>query len=226
MSCRRSAAIVAGLWIAVSASVAAANFWDAKPYTEWSQKEVETLLSDSPWVRKLSVVVQSPPRASEDVVGGGGGRGGGGGDTGGRGFPVAAPQLKLTLTWRSALPVRQAFVRQSDSGTTPIDAKSLLQRPEQYLLTLSGVPARYQGVVPSAVQTSFLKRAHKPPIPLLQGGIQQDGRGTVTLIYAFPRTDPISLDDQEVEFVTAFGTIEIKQKFKLKDLAVHGELDL
>jgi hypothetical protein len=225
VSCRRSAGMVAAVWTAVSASVAAANFWDMKPYTEWSQKEVETLLSDSPWVRKLSVVVQTPPRATDDA-GGGGGRGGGGGDTGGRGFPIPSPQLKLTLTWRSALPVRQAFVRASDAGTTPIDAKSLLQRPEQYLLTLSGVPVRYQAFVPSAAQTSFLKRAHKPPIPLLQGGIQQDGRGTVTLIYAFPRTDPIALDDQEVEFVTAFGTVEIKQKFKLKDLAVHGELDL
>jgi len=220
-----AALAVASFVVASAGLVGASNFWDAKPYTEWSPKEMETILTDSPWVRKLSVVVQSPPRATDDGGGGGGGRGGGGGgDVGGRGFPVPAPQLKLTLTWRSALPVREALSRSGD--TVAPGGQSMLDPPQHYLLTLSGVPARYQRLVPSAATTSFLKRGTKPPIALLQGGIQQDSGGLLTLIFAFPRTDPIVLDDKEVEFVTAIGTLEIKHKFKLKDLLVNGQLEL
>jgi hypothetical protein len=219
-----TAIVVASVCFGGSALVAASNFWDAKPYAEWSPKELETMLTDSPWVRKLSVVVQSAPRATEDAGGGGRG-GGGGGDTGGRGFPVPAPQLKLTLTWRSALPVRQALARSGNVPATP-GAPALLDPPQHYLLTLSGVPARFQRLVPSAVKTSFLKRGSKAPIALLQGGIQQDDGGLLTLIFAFPRTDPIVLDDKEVEFVTAIGTLEVKHKFKLKDLIFNSQLDL
>ena len=222
---RISAAVVmTSFWLGGAGLAAASNFWDAKPYTEWSPKEVETILTDSPWVRKLSVVIQTPPRASED--GGGGGRGGGGGgDVGGRGFPVAAPQLKLTLTWRSAQPVREALARSNNGNAETVDGKPVLERPAQYLFTLSGVPARYQRLLPDAAKTTFLKRGSKPPIALLQGGIQQDG-GLLTLVFAFPRTDPIVLDDREVEFVVTIGTLEIKHKFKLKDLVVNGQLEL
>jgi hypothetical protein len=54
----------------------------------------------------------------------------------------------------------------------------------------------------------------------------QAGGATLTLIFAFPRTDPITLADRDVEFVTAIGTIEIKKKFALKDLVFNGELEL
>ena len=54
---------VAAVFVGVVTTAAAAvDFWNAKPYTEWSQKEVETVLTDSPWARKISVVVPIPPR--------------------------------------------------------------------------------------------------------------------------------------------------------------------
>jgi hypothetical protein len=224
---RRVSATIAVVSVGLGGAVlmAASNFWEGKPYTEWSTKEVETILADSPWVRKLSVVVQSPPRATDE--GGGGGRGGGGGgDTGGRGFPVPAPQLKMTLTWRSAMPVREALARSTDGGAAVVDGQPVLERPQHYLLTLSGLPARYQRQVPSAEKTSFLKPGSKTPIPPFQGGIQQATPGTLTLVFAFSRATPIVLDDKEVEFVTTIGTLEIKQKFKLKDLVVNGQLEL
>src|SRR5471032_1908170 len=98
------------VWMLGAASLAAANFWDAKTYNEWSDKEVEQMLSDSPWARKLSVVIPIPPRASDDNLAGRGGASDDGGGRGGRGgFPVPSPQLKLVITWRSAQPVRQAL---------------------------------------------------------------------------------------------------------------------
>ncbi|HEY7336021.1 MAG TPA: hypothetical protein VH639_14125 [Bryobacteraceae bacterium] len=62
----------------------AADFWQAKPFTSWDQKEVQKILTDSPWARKLTV-------AMPGFGGGGGGNpggGGGGGGKGGRGGPA------------------------------------------------------------------------------------------------------------------------------------------
>jgi hypothetical protein len=220
------------LWAAGAASVAAANFWETKSYTDWSQKEVDAMLTDSPWARKISVVVPVPPRGGGDDAGG---RGGGGDDGGGRGgrvggaFPVAAPQLKLVITWRSALPMRQALLR-SESGansTTP-GQQPLVDRNEPfYVVTLAGVPARYaRAAAATAGAASFLRRGNnKMPIALAEGGVSQDG-ATLTIIFEFPRTDPITLEDKEVEFVTKLGEVEIKKKFNLKELVFHGQLDL
>jgi hypothetical protein len=207
-----------------AASLAAANFWDTKAYPEWTQKEVETMLSDSPWARQISVVIPVPPRASGDDVGGRGGRGGD--DGGGRGFPVPSPQLKLVITWRSALPVRQALIRLPNGATTPgVDQQPLLEPSPYYTITLAGVPTRYSKATATAGTTSFLRRGKKAPIALAEGGMQQGG-ATLTMVFAFPRTDPITLDDKDVEFVTTIGTLEIKKKFTLKDLVFNGQLEL
>ena len=216
------------LWALGAASLAAANFWDAKSYSEWSEKEVEEMLTDSPWAKKISVVIPVPPRASGDVSAGG--RGGGddeGGGRGGRGgFPVPSPQLKLVITWRSALPVRQALTRLPNGAATPgVDQQPLIEPLPFYMITLAGVPTRYARAAATAGMTSFLRRGKKMPIPLAQGGVQEAG-ATLTLVFAFPRTDPITLDDKEVEFVTTIGTIEIKKKFNLKDLVFNGQLEL
>ena len=33
----------------------AADFWTTKPFTEWNEKEVQKLLTDSPWVGKVTM---------------------------------------------------------------------------------------------------------------------------------------------------------------------------
>src|SRR5689334_16731678 len=64
----------------------AADFWTAKPFTEWNEKEVQKVLTDSPWVGKVSMSGGGPPPAVPGGGGGGGGkRGGGGGPQGGDG---------------------------------------------------------------------------------------------------------------------------------------------
>ena len=55
-----------------AAALWAADFWESKSYTEWSEKEVGKLLTNSPWSQKVTIYM-------------GGGRGGGGGGGGGFG---------------------------------------------------------------------------------------------------------------------------------------------
>src|SRR5258708_40067675 len=62
------------LLLTLSVCVWAADFWTAKPYTDWSEKDVAKMLTNSPWVHQVTVPIS-----------GGGGEGGGGGQRGGKG---------------------------------------------------------------------------------------------------------------------------------------------
>ena len=55
-----------------------------------------------------------------------------------------------------------------------------------------------------AKSATFLRRDGHPPIAVSDGGPQKSGNG-FALVFAFPRTDEITLQDSEVEFVTKLG---------------------
>jgi len=46
-----------------------------------------------------------------------------------------------------------------------------------------------------------------------------------TLLFYFPKAEQgLSLDDKEVEFATRLGRMDLKAKFKLKDMTYQGKL--
>ena len=68
----------------------AADFWIAKPFTEWNDKEVAKILSDSPWTAKVLVVTEFGSR------GAGGGRSGGRGGGRGAAGDAASPDSSVS----------------------------------------------------------------------------------------------------------------------------------
>jgi hypothetical protein len=106
-----------------AAAVSAQEFWDKKPYTEWSEKECRKLLQDSPWASHTgSVSVQYVPLGQTSE---GEGR---------------QPEKKIDYYahLRSALPVRQAVVRMAMiqnkyDKMTPEQKKLFDQSVEAYL---------------------------------------------------------------------------------------------
>src|SRR6185295_11175566 len=104
----------------------AADVWTAKPFTDWSEKDVQKVLSDSPWTAKITIVGGPPAFAGPTGggKGGGGGRGGGrsgpqgdgansdpGVDGGGGGDFNVPSGVNVTLLWQTALPIKQALVK-------------------------------------------------------------------------------------------------------------------
>ncbi len=69
----------------------AADVWVAKPFTEWSDKDVQKIMTDSPWAKKVSVSFDMGRGPGGAGGGGGGGRGGRGG--GGGGFEGGGNQV-------------------------------------------------------------------------------------------------------------------------------------
>ena len=147
----------------------AADFWTTKPFTEWNDKEVAKILSDSPWAAKVTLPggLGGGPGIAESG-GGRGGRGGGGGGRGGGpqgdsvgadpgiaggggfggggggGFEGGAPGgVTVTLLWQTALPIKQALTKRkfgAEAGTSP-EAKAMAEHVDQvYVLTLINMP--------------------------------------------------------------------------------------
>ena len=239
---RRIAVCAALVPVAVAVAYAAAGVWESKPFTEWTDKDVQQVLTDSPWAGKGSLTNVS---------------------SGGRFMPV--PDWKITVVWQSALPVKQAILRQA-AGAAAITAdqqKALATAEEAYIIRIVGLPGMYANMA-TATQignTAELLRDGKPPLKANQGGAQMldkdghvieapAGRGgtpagapppaagtgrrpgggagandgtTALLVFGFPKTDPITSADKEIEFSATVGPYYLKRKFKVKDMVLKGE---
>ena len=224
--------------IAASSVLAAANFWDEESFTTWSEKEVEEILTDSPWSQGVTIALRGRQ-------GGGGGRGGGrggggagvdrlGGRGGGRGaaFNTAPPRLRLTVSWRSARPVKQALVRTQSRNNETIssDQEQFLGQTElSYVVSASGFPLSFNRLLrnqSALLDQTFLQFDARDPIMAQDVHVYIENEETVTIEYLFSREHPIDLDDRNVEFVTQVGAVEVNKKFKLEDMVFADELSL
>jgi len=217
----------------------AAGVWETKPFTEWTDKEVQAVLTDSPWAGKGSLTNARAGGAVGQV-----------------------PDWKITVTWRTALPIRQAIVRQQiglGGKATPEQQATLTAIDSHYIVAVEGLPGMFAGAIQGIGSQTALEREGKAPMKPTQGlaqlfdkdgkpieqlpapgGAPTAGRGgpprgfggfggdgsTATLIFGFPKTDPITAADKEVEFSTTIGAYHLKRKFRVKDMVVNGEPSL
>lgn len=124
----------------LSSGLAAADFW-SKPSSEWSDKDLQKMMNNSPWAHSDSIPMSGPAAPSVGGAGGGGGRGGGrGGGGGGDDTSAPAPisegggggrgggrgggggggdvptgggggSMNIVARWQSARPIKEAAVR-------------------------------------------------------------------------------------------------------------------
>jgi hypothetical protein len=243
------AAAALGLCAAACTTLLAADFWTAKPFTEWSDKEVERMLTDSPWSKKVSVSLLDVSLSSRvgglsgGIIGRGvgsrGGFGGAGGGVGGDGagnlgggsFMGSPLRARLTVRWSSALPIQQALARRlgSESALASADLSTAFDVEESfYRVTVLGVSPEVTQIAGSLADlqaATILRRKASAPIGAadIEIVVEED---TPTIEFRFHRTDAISPSDQEVEFVTAFGGVSVKATFRLKDMMFGDRLGL
>lgn len=225
----------------------AEDFWVKKPYTDWSDKETVKMLTNSPWAHE--VPMEGGPgveMGGDNGRGRGGGGGGGeqatgGGTTmpGGRGSrevggggPGRGGSLVLHVRWQSAVPVRKAYVlamlghekAESEQGKNYI-----AQSVPYYVVAVSGLPAQMAGrLSPESLaelaKTATLVRKDKDPIAA--ESVQKVDGEQGTIAFLFPKSSEITLDDKEVEFVSKVGRLELRRKFKLKEMVIGDKLEL
>lgn len=223
-----------GTCLLASSALTAADFWQEKDFTVWSARQVEKMLTDSPWAKKVTIVVGS---LREEGLGGfqpgAAGLGGGGGaprDSG----DVEVQRLRrvtVTVAWLSAMPVRQALVRRQTSPGAPLQPDRQRQLTEDepfYAVAVVGLPLRLaaKGTIDEVKSRTALKPNRKERIAPEDIRVFQDGEQSVRVEFRFPRTNAIALDDKEVEFTTKLGDAELTKKFRLADMMVRGRLAL
>ena len=205
------------------------NYWESKPYTEWSEKEVDRLLKDSPWTK--SVLLNTGP---EGMSGSGGGRGGGDEiSTGNTSLPRAT--TRLVVTW-VARPIREAMARRlmlTESGVSKERIEKLLNPNAQFLALLVngwtfGRQADRNATIASFKQETMLLKKNKEKILLADTVFPQKRDEPLYLRFAREAGGKpvLTLADQEVTLVIRVGEDTYRIKFKLEDMLIDDKLEL
>lgn len=226
---RRLLTITLGVWLIAGAALSAADFWEEQPFTEWSDKDVEKMLRDSPWAQQVRIAIGS---LSEDALPTAAQPSGPPEECGGTQFG-GIQRHRLSVVWTSALPVKQALVRQAVGLGAPVPAESqqVLDQPEPlYAVTIFGIPPSL-AVLGSMrdtlmAETELRRKDQEPIVPEDVRLFQNADDGMIRIIFLFRKTDLITLDDKDVELVTRLVESEVKKKFKLEDMVFQNQLEL
>jgi hypothetical protein len=148
--------------------LSAKDFWEEKPYTQWTEKQAQKILSDSPWGKTQVITLEgsgpdlggdrgvygptTPGGRQDGSAGGGGGTqtrtgspgGVGGADAGNPGSLGGnreARTLNFQVLWYSSTRVRQAMGRlgQLHGSVSEEQVSTFSQQPmENYVIAVSG----------------------------------------------------------------------------------------
>ena len=234
----------------------AAGFWEKKKFSEWSDKEVEKIMKDSPWSHTVEIPMgggggrgsgggggrggggrrggggggANISDASNSGGGGGGdigGGGGGGGELGGGGGG-GVQTMSLVVRWHSAMPVKQAVARLrfGAEAATAAEAAKVLA-PDNTAYVVGVGPMPMAMLRDPAAFKSSATISVKGKDPIPAAEVKGDRQGNMVNLYVFfPRAQAITVEDGEVEFAAKLNTTSIKRKFKLKEMMFDGKLEL
>jgi hypothetical protein len=213
----------------------AEKVWDSKPFTEWVWKDIDHILSSSPWSRAVSVVpdLDQIEKVSPQYLRPKPNRTGMGNQTAAQ-EPDGLPAFELMVRWHSALTVRQALVRMQygDRAATDPRARQILEGAQRfYVVSVSRVPARCFESLDSpelrerltaeaSLHVEGLKEFHPADVRLESSG------GAVTVFFAFPRDQEIQLKHKAAEFAAHVGPMRVKTKFNLAKMVRGSKADL
>ena len=141
--------------------------------------------------------------------------------------------VMLVVRWESATPVRQATVVAKlgrEKATSEEAARFLNQTLPGYVISVMGLPAN-MGRMPAdklneiAKTASSLRIKDKEAIPATKAEAVPHERN-VDIYFVFSKSTPIELDDKEVEFALRLGRIDVRRKFRLKEMVIGDKLEL
>ena len=238
---------LSGALILSALTLCAADVWVAKPYTQWSEKDIRKIMTDSPWTRSVSVVLDAgtfPRGPAPNRPGPGIGETGGGFGVGQSAPPPGAPppppvpsgppHTTLIVRWQSAAAVQQALVKVQygdKAGTSPEAQKRLDSNAGYYIIAVGNLPAsqklRDAELRKALLGITTLTVAGKDhPIAAKDVVYVEGSDGTIEARFLFPRDFVFTAEDKEVEFTTMFAKAAVKAKFNLKNMAINGKLGL
>lgn len=226
------------------------DFWEERPFTEWTEQEAMKLISDSPWARSLSVLGSIlgarqtvTTRSSElpNVATASGGRSSGeamstGTAMGGKAGIAPGDPVTVYVRWLSSVRMRQALGRLGRFRVKAPESETSTfadQRVEDYqIAVIAPIMGAFNDLTLEEfkLRTFLTSRKDKSKkIPLKSYTAPRDRSDGVAL-FSFPRLldgkTAFGLEDQEVEFSAHGGMITLKASFKLAKMLKDGKPDL
>lgn len=196
------------------------------------------MITGSPWVKTITpTVVVKTPEPDRGRTGGrhrggkdGPGRSGSGSPAGdGQGNPpkdgasTPAKIPTLTIRWESAPPVREAELKNRETGAPTVDA-------DHYALAIYGIPrsmiandlkAQVNELKKHATLKRYAKKDLKPSsVEIL---LREDGP---VILYLFPKSDKITWRDQSIQFDAQIANLKCSQSFDTSDMRFHGNVEV
>jgi hypothetical protein len=170
---------------------------------------------------------------------------------GNNGDPSQNEPMNLTIRWATAAPIQQALMRQGALASDELKAVSAASE-KYYVITVLGLkfPRPHSSTVDAddtndngnndgnsqrgrdrsndALRTQLLDAAQLAPkgkSSIYAQDVQIVGPGgTDGVRFLFPRTNPITANDKEVDFILDVRRIKVEEKFKLGDMQYEGKL--
>jgi hypothetical protein len=223
--------------------MAADPAWMTKRIAQWDEQDAQQVLTNSPWVRVVTATLLpglSPYQRREggDMRAEGGGRDGLGFDpsmVGGvvpmltginapKKAELAGHAPKIEIRWESAMPIRAAEMKSKDTGAPELEG-------EEYAIAVYNVPLKtarldLKGLPEMLKKCAFLKIEGKKDIKPARVVVMELGEGMATMVYLFPRSSKLSLDDKRIEFDAQIGRVVIDQYFYTAEMKFEGHLEL
>ena len=199
------------------------DFWSRKDPSQWTDDEIQRLLTKSPWAKQASTIVEPGARGSSS-----GGGGGNGPEVGGVGLGRGGQQPRDTgntapastqglVVWESALAIL-------DARKKPLPKEF----NDHYTLRVSGVPLRQIGddkLFDQLRQFTSLQPNDQPPVQ--PGTVQRAAGDANAVLVGFSKEVlELSASDKSIHFTTEVGRIVLKTRFDTKEMRYQGRLAL
>jgi hypothetical protein len=200
------------------------EFWNDKKPEDWTEEEIQEMLTRSPWAKEGAVSVFGGSGGSLLNRNGAMNRSGNMSSSGRQRSNTTqtqsgdAPDLryKAIVRWQSALPIREALKDKSQGNA---DFYIIALVGDLALADAEESDAQRESRVDMMKQSTKLDR-HGGAIPLAN---LESVKKLGTLFY-FSRAEPIK--DGQVLFTTKLGPVEVKCRFTVKEMMFRGKLEL
>jgi hypothetical protein len=222
------------------------DFWEERPFTQWTEQEAMNLISNSPWARPLSVLgsilgarktvtnrsselpnvaTREKGRSSEVAMSTGTEMGEN------AGFGPNDP-VPVYVRWHSSVRMRQALDRLGRFRVKAPDSAAirLAERPmEDYqIAVIAPIMGTFNDLsLEDFKPKTFLNsRKDKSKKISLESYTAPKNRSDGVALFSFPRLldgkPAFGPEDQEVEFSAQGGKITLKASFKLAKMTIEG----
>ncbi len=215
--------------------MAAAPVWKSKQMEQWSEQDAKLILTNSPWVKKVTPALM--PQYSENQRRQGGQMGGGDGigmeaftpaalsgvfvpSTAGKRRPTRVATLEIR--WESARAVRAAEEKAHEEDPPALADGS-------YVVALYDVPGVNvnQTALPFQLKKdAFLKVEGKKDRRASRVDLLPQEGGLATIVFMFPRSEEITTQDQRITFLALIGRLSVAQYFYTEEMTIQGKLEL